>query len=208
MTSLFPPGAGGKDPKGPVREPLHPDERDGSRYAPRPPSEREKEPDAREGIGVFRFAGCGLGVTIALVLLVGVVVLVGYLRDDPERNPAPAAYRTAICAAFGELDEGTRALERGVEESGGSDARAAAATEVEDHLAAANDALTDLPVWEPGRSLDELIGSLIITLTNGAVALAEESAESAGEDLESAREVGAFAREELAEGRYGFDCSG
>ncbi|MGQ0608023.1 MAG: hypothetical protein ACT4OQ_06145 [Chloroflexota bacterium] len=208
MTSLFPPGAGGKDPKGPIREPLHPDERDGSRYAPRPPSERDEQPDDREGIGVFRFAGCGLGVTIALVLLVGVVVLVGYLRDDPDRNPAPAAYRAAICAAFAELDAGTRALELGVETVADAGARAAAVAEVEDHLAAANDALTDLPVWEPGRSLDELIGSLIITLTNGADALAEESAASAAEDLQSAREVGAIARRELSEGRYGFDCSG
>jgi hypothetical protein len=205
VTSLFPPGAGGGDPKGPIREPLHPDERDADRYAPRPPSERAKTRDDREGIGVFRFAGCGLGLTIALVLVVALVVLLGYLRDDPGRNPAPQAYRAAVCAAFEELSRGTRALERGVAVAEDPDARAAAATEIDRHLAAANDELTDLPVWEPGRSLDELLGSQIITLTNGAGALLEGTAE---EDLELAREVDAIGREELSSGRYGFDCSG
>ena len=174
-------------------------------FAPRPPSEREKRADDREGIGVFRFAGCGLGVTIALVLLVGLIVLVGYLRDDPGRNPAPAAYRTAVCAAFEQLSAGTRALERGAAAADDGEARATAATEIEQHLAAANEALTDLPVWEPGRSLDELLGSQIITLTNGAATLEDGPAE---EELASAQEVDAFARDELSGGRYGFDCSG
>jgi len=205
VTSLFPPGAGGDDPKGPIREPLHPDERDATRYAPKPPSEREKSSTDREGIGVFRYAGCGLGVTIALVIVIGIIVLVSYLRDDPARNAAPAAYRTAVCVAFAELSLGTDALERGAAATDDPDARAAAAAEVAGHVADANEALTDLPVWDPGRSLDELLGSQIITLTNGAAALLEGAA---GEDLESARGVDAITRQELSRGRYGFDCSG
>jgi len=169
-------------------------------YAARPPSERAKEPEKRRGVGVFRYAGCGWGATLALFLFVGVVVLIGYLRDDPGRNPAPESYRTAVCAASAELSQGTRALERGVES--GEDA---AATEVEQHVAAANDALTDLPAWEPGRALDELLGSQIITLTNGAGSLESGPVE---EDLEIARDVDADIRTRLEDGRYGFECSG
>ncbi|MDQ3689823.1 MAG: hypothetical protein M3406_07310 [Chloroflexota bacterium] len=172
-------------------------------YAARPPSERHRAPEERPGVGLFRFAGCGLGLTIALVLTVGVVTLIGYLRDDPGRNPAPAAYRTAVCAAFEELSEGTRALERGVDVDDAAE-REMAARAVERHVAAANDALTDLPVWEPGRSLDELLGSQIITLTNGATSLADGGA---AQDLAIALEIEAGGREQLSSGRYGFDCS-
>jgi hypothetical protein len=204
VTSLFPPGAGG-EPKGPVREPLHPDEKSGSRYAPRPPSERAEEEPARRGVGIFRFAGWGWGFTIALVLFVGAIVLVGYLRDDPGRNPAPAGYATAVCGAFEELSAGTRALERGVEGDGSAMARNSAALDVEGHVRAANVALTDLPPWEPGRSLDELIGSQLIALTNGAVTLRDGLA---AEDLEIALQVDANLREQLSDARYGFDCTG
>ncbi len=152
---------------------------------------------------MFRFAGCGLGLTIALVLGVGVVALIGSLRDDPGRNPAPAAYRTAVCAAFKQLSEGTRALERGVDDDNPA-GREMAALAIESHVAAANDALTDLPIWEPGRSLDELLGSQIITLTNGAASLADGAA---AQDLAIALEVDAGGREQLSTGRYGFDCS-
>ena len=158
MTSLFPPGAGG-EPKGPVREPLHPDEKSGSRYAPRPPSERGPEPESRRGVGLFRLAGWGWGITIALVLFIGAIVLVGYLRDDPGRNPAPAGYATAVCAAVEELSEGTRALESGVEADDAPATRISAAIQVEGHVHVANVALTGLPRWEPGRALDEVIGS-------------------------------------------------
>lgn len=175
------------------------------RHAPRPPSERAKKPDAPRGVGLFRLAGWGWGLTLALSLLVGVIVVVGFLREDPGRNPAPAAYRTAVCAAFDELSAGTRALERGVEANDDPDAVAAAAAEVERRVAAADGAVTDLPEWEPGRSLDELLGSQIITLTNGAAALAEGEAE---QDLEIAVEVDALGREQLSDGRHGFDCSG
>ena len=204
MTTLFPPGAGRGDPKGLTGEGRHPAGQDGTRYAPRPPSEQEKAPEQHVGVGLFRFAGCGLGLTIALVLGVGVIVLIGYLRDDPERNPAPVAYRTAVCAAFEQLSEGTRTLGRGVADDDPA-VRAVAAREIERHVAAADDALTDLPIWEPGRSLDELLGSQIITLTNAAATLADEAP---ADDLEIALEVDATARAQLASGRYGFDCSG
>ena len=203
MTSLFPPGAGG-EPKGPIREPLHPDEKSGSRYAPKPPSERDEEKRAQRGVGMFRFAGWGWGFTIALVLFVGGVVLVGYLRDDPGRNPAPAGYPTAVCGAVEELSEGTRALQRGVEAGEQLDQFSAAA-EVERHVRAANEELTDLPPWEPGRSLDELIGSQLIALTNGAVTLRDGLA---AEDLEIALQIDANLREQLSDGRYGFECTG
>lgn len=176
--------------------------------APLPPSERAapQQRAAPRGVGLFRLAGWGWGFTIALALLVGAVVLVGYLREDPARNPAPAAYRTAVCAAFDELGAATRALQAGVAADDDATAQRAAAAEVEAHVAAADEALIDLPEWEPGRSLDELIGSQIITLTNGAAALAD--GEGADRDLEIALEVDAIGREQLTDGRYGFDCSG
>jgi hypothetical protein len=207
LTSLFPPGAGGGDPKGPIREPLHPDERAGRPppgSAP-PPSERGTLEPAHRGVGVFRLAGWGWGVSIALVLLVGVVILVGYLRDDPGRNPAPIAYRTAVCAAVAELGAGAVALERGVEQRSNQAARDAARREIEARVAAANAALTELPEWTPGRALDELMGAQIITLTNGAAALESGPVE---EDLEAARAVDASAREAVSDGRYGFTCEG
>lgn len=181
-------------------------EPDPNPYAPRPPSERAKEPRQPRGVGLFRLAGWGWGITLALSLLVGTIVVVGYLREDPGRNPAPAAYRTAVCTAFDELSAGTRALEGGVEAADDGAETAAAADEVERHVAAADEALTGLPEWEPGRSLDELIGSQIITLTNGAAALAEGN--TAAGDLEIAQEVDAIGREQLTDGRYGFACSG
>jgi hypothetical protein len=174
-----------------------------SRYAPLPPSERGSSPDRPAGVGVFRLAGWGWGFTIALVLVVGSVMLLGYLRDDPGRNPAPAAYRTAVCDAFAELSAGTDALERGVADREIAAQREAARVEVEDRVAAAGDALADLPEWEPGRSLDELLGAQIITLTNGAAALESGPVE---EDLRVARNVDALGREQLADGRYGFSC--
>lgn len=203
MTSLFPAGAGGQGPKGPVREPLHPDERDGSRYAPKPPSERGREPEPHRGVGVFRFAGCGLGVTLALVLLVGVVIAIGYLRDDPGRNPAPAGYRDAVCAGFSSLEQGTQALERGVAATSAAE-RNEAWRDVVDAVADADAVLTDLPAWDPGRSLDELLGSQIITLTNGAAVLRDGDASI---DLEIAREVNDIGHDQLANARYGFTCS-
>ena len=205
MSSLFPPGAGGEDTKGPVREPLHPDERDASRYAPRPPSERGTKPERQDGVGVFRLAGWGWGFTIALFLIVGALMVIGYLRDDPGRNPAPAGYRDAVCEAWAELSAGTEALERGVANGAGTEERNAARAEIEEHVANAVAALDGLPVWTPGRSLDEQLGAQIITLSNGAAALESGPAE---EDLQAARTVDLQLGEQLSDGSYGFDCSG
>ncbi len=190
---------------GPVREPLHPDERDATRYAPRPPSERGTKPDRPDGVGVFRLAGWGWGFTIGLFVVVASLMLIGYLRDDPGRNPAPAAYRTAVCDAFAELSAGTDALERGIAVRDQAAQRDAARAEIEDHVTAAGDALADLPEWTPGRSLDEMLGAQIITLTNGADALESGPAE---DDLEVARTVDAQGRDSLADGNYGFTCDG
>lgn len=166
-----------------------------------PPSERgSRDDDERRGVGVFRFAGWGWGVTIALALLVAVVVLIGYLRDDPGRNPAPTAYRTAVCAAASELAAGTMALADGVD---AADPDAAAAT-VERRVAAALEAVAELPEWIPGRALDELLGRQVITLTNGAQALRDGDAR-AEEDLRIARGTDAEIVEQL-DGRYGFGC--
>lgn len=205
MTSLVPPGAGGGDPKGPIREPLHPDERADrppAGSAP-PPSERGTVEPAHRGVGVFRLAGWGWGLTIALALLVGLIIVVGYLRDDPGRNPAPAAYRSAVCAAYAALSAGTDALERGIPVRGDRAQREEAQREINGNVAAANEALTDLPEWTPGRSLDELLGAQIITLTNGATALDSGPAD---EDLAAAQIIDQQAGEQLSSGRYGFTC--
>ena len=148
-------------------------------------------------------AGWGWGVTIALAVLVGTVIVVGSVRDDPGRNPAPAAYRSAVCAASERLSAGTDALERGVEERDDPAEREVAEAAISEHVSAAVDALDGLPEWVPGRSLDELLGAQIITLTNGAGALESGPAEA---DLEAARNVDGQMREQLSDGRYGFTC--
>ena len=177
---------------------------DGRDYIPPlPPSERGKAPDRPDGVGVFRLAGWGWGFTIALFLVVGSVMLIGYLRDDPGRNPAPAAYRAAVCDAFAELSAGTDALELGVAGRDDPAQREAAMADIEAHVDSAGRALAGLPDWEPGRFLNELIGSQIITLSNGAAALESGPAE---EDLEVARTADAQGREALSDGRYGFTC--
>jgi hypothetical protein len=172
---------------------------------PLPPSERGKAPDRPAGVGLFRLAGWGWGFTIALFLVVGSVMLIGYLRDDPGRNPAPAAYRTAVCAAFAELSAATDALERGVAGRDDPTQREAAMAEITERVEAAGTALTGLPDWVPGRFLNELLGAQIITLSNGAAALESGPVE---EDLEVARTADAQGREALSDGRYGFTCGG
>lgn len=170
---------------------------------PLPPSERGKAPDRPDGVGLFRLAGWGWGFTIALFLLVGSVMLIGYLRDDPGRNPAPAAYRVAVCEAFADLSAGTEALEAGVAGRDDPVEPEAAMAEIEAHVDSASRALADLPDWEPGRFLNELIASQIITLSNGAAALESGPAE---EDLEVAHTADAQGRDALSDGRYGFTC--
>ena len=196
-----------KKVKAPSREPLDP--REPARRQPAgaalPPSERGTVEPERRAIGVFRLAGWGWGVTIALALLSGAVVVIGYLRDDPGRNPAPVAYREAVCAAAAELAAGTAVLEEGVEVRGDRIPRQEAQREIDDRVAAANDALSGLPAWLPGRTLDELLGAQIITLTNGAAALESGPVER---DLETAQVVDAQLREQLDAGRYGFTCAG
>jgi hypothetical protein len=182
----------------------HPPEgRDASRYAPRPPSERDSEPERPPGVGLFRMAGWGWGLSVALVVLVGLVIVIGVLRDDPGRNPAPAAYRTAVCDASVELSAGTDALEQGVASRNVVGQREGAEAEIGERISAAVQALEGLPEWVPGRSLDELLGVQIITLTNGAGALESGPAE---QDLETARNVDAQIRDQLGDGRYGFTC--
>jgi hypothetical protein len=201
VVSPLPPGAGDSEPRAPVREPLHHDEREGhgdGAGAP-PPSERGRVVPDHQGVGVFRLAGWGWGATIAIVLFVGVIILVGWLRDDPGRNPAPEGYAPAVCAAATELAAGTAALRVGVE-TGSPDA----AAEVEARVEAAVDALSGLPEWIPGRALDELLGAQIITLTNGAAALTDGD-DRATDDLQTASGIG----DEMAghlDGRYGFSC--
>ena len=181
---------------------MHPDER-GSEYAPRPPSERATKPERPDGVGVFRLAGWGWGFTIALALIVGALMLIGYLRDDPGRNPAPAGYRDAVCDASAELSNGTAALERGVADRDAAAERDAARAAIEEHVANAVAALAGLPEWTPGRSLDELLGAQIITLSNGAAALESGPIE---DDLEAARTVDVQLRDQLSDGSYGFTC--
>ena len=170
---------------------------------PLPPSERATAPGRSDGVGVYRLAGWGWGFTIALVLVVGSVMLIGYLRDDPDRNPAPAAYQIAVCDAFAELSAGTDALERGVANRDDPAQREAAMTEIAAHVDRAGSAVAGLPEWAPGRSLNELLGAQIITLSNGAAALESGPAQ---EDLEVARTVDKEGSEALADGRYGFIC--
>jgi hypothetical protein len=170
---------------------------------PLPPSERGTAPDRPEGVGLFRLAGWGWGFTIALFLVVGSVMLIGYLRDDPGRNPPPAAYQFAVCEAFAELSAATEALELGVAGRDDPEQRAAAMAEIEAHLESAGGALAGLPEWAPGRFLNELLGAQIITLSNGAAALESGPVE---EDLEVARTADTQGREALSDGRYGFTC--
>ena len=178
---------------------------DGRDYIPPlPPSERGTgSPNRPGGVGLFRLAGWGWGFTIALFVVVGSVMLIGYLRDDPGRNPAPAAYRAAVCDAFAELSAATDALERGVAGRDNPEQREAATAEITERIDAAGDALTGLPDWAPGRFLNELLGAQIITLSNGAAALESGPAE---EDLEVARTADAQGQEALSDGRYGFTC--
>jgi hypothetical protein len=180
---------------------LHDDERAGNHRSggPPPPSERGRAVPDHQGVGVFRLAGWGWGVTIAIVLFVGTIILVGWLRDDPGRNPAPEGYAPAVCAAAIELAAGTAALRVGVETES-----ADAAADVEARVAAAVDALSGLPEWIPGRALDELLGAQIITLTNGAAALADGD-DRVTDDLQTASGIDGEIMGHL-DGRYGFSC--
>lgn len=216
MTSLFPPGAGagpgGGDPKGPVREPLHPDELAGR---PRPTFEPGEAPD-RPGVGLFRHMSWGWWVTLALALGVVAIIVFGLVRTDPARNPAPAAYVTQGCAAFGELSEGTDALGAAVDVGDDRVRFASAAAVVDAHVAAAGDAIGQLPSWPPGEQFEQLLASLLITLLEGSGAVPSENDDGflAPDELTPEERV-AVAENLVAEGRemldgerLGFSCAG
>ena len=109
----------------------------------------------------------------------------------------------AVCAAAQETAAGTAALAAGIDVRGDAVARREARLAVLARVDAANEALADLPDWSPGRPLNELLASRIISLTNGAEALDGGPAE---EDLEASRGGQDDLEEQLASGRYGFTC--
>ena len=170
---------------------------------PLPPSERGTAPDRPDGVGLFRLAGWGWGFTIALFLVVGSVMLIGYLRDDPGRNPAPAAYRVAVCDAFAELSAGTEALELGV--AGRDDPRAARGRDGRDRGPRGfRQQRTGRPAGLGARALPERAArEPDHHALQRAAALESGPAE---EDLEVARTADAQGREALSDGRYGFTC--
>jgi hypothetical protein len=120
--------------------------------------------------------------------VVGLVLLIGWVRNDPGRNPAPAGYPPAACAAFRELTAATDALAAG-------DLAAVRA-----HISRADDSLASLPAWEPGRGFEDLLASLLATLLDAT------TADSSGARLEVVQSLVASGRAALAERRYGFDC--
>ena len=95
---------------------------------------------------MFRLAGWGWGVSIALALFVGAVIVIGYLRETragtPRRPPTERGVRRLRRAQ--RRDGCARARGRGRDDP---DEREAAAAEVEARVAAADEALADLPDW-------------------------------------------------------------
>lgn len=164
-----------------------------------PPSERDAERQPRPGVGLFRLAAWSWGVTGALVIGIALLLVVGAIRNDPERNPPPPGYESAVCQAFGGLSAGTNALARAVDHRGDVNVKSLAIGEARRRLEAAHAALADLPAWPPGERLEELLAGLIISLANGTDARDAEAVENAVELVDAGRA-------QLAEGRYGFDC--
>jgi hypothetical protein len=115
------------------------------------------------------------------------VLLVGWLRNDAGRNPPPAGYAEAACAAFAHLSAGTDALADGDPAT------------VNAEISSADSSLASLPAWEPGRAFEDLLASLLATLLQATTAPSDGS-------LETARNLVADVRAALAERRYGFDC--
>jgi len=160
-----------------------------------PGERRERRP-----VGIFRLVNFGWGVTLALVLGVVAVVVIGQLRNDPGRNPAPAAYPPAACEAFGHLAVGVDALERAV--AGDASAR----EEVLDSVDGAGAAVGRLPTWAPGEGFEELLGAMIITLLDGVGALERDDADGAADRLAAAQELSSNGRRILSAGELRFTC--
>lgn len=120
--------------------------------------------------------------------MVGLILLVGWLRNDPGRNPPPNGYAEAACAVFGHLAAGTDAL---------ADEDLATVTA---EIGQADESLTRLPAWEPGHGFEDLLGSLLATLLDATTAGPNDAR------LETAQNLVAGGSADLAQRRYGFDC--
>ncbi|MDQ2933599.1 MAG: hypothetical protein M3R49_01220 [Chloroflexota bacterium] len=126
--------------------------------------------------------------TLVLLAVVGLVLLIGWLRNDPGRSPPPAGYPPAACAAFRELTAATDAFAAG-------DLAAVSAD-----ISRADGSVASLPAWEPGRDFEALLASLLVTLLDATTAGPSDAR------LEVAQNLVANGRTMLAERRYGFDC--
>ena len=120
--------------------------------------------------------------------MVGIVLLVGLVRNDPGRNPPPPGYAEAACAAYSHLAAGTDALADG-------DLPTVAA-----EIGRADDSLTTLPAWEPGHGFEDLLASLLATLLDATTAGPSDAR------LETAQNLVAVGSADIAQRRYGFDC--
>ncbi len=127
-------------------------------------------------------------MTLLLLAGVGLVILFGWLRDDPGRDPPPAGYPPAACGAFRELTAATDAL------------AADDLATVKAAIARADDSLAELPSWEPGRGFEDLLASLLATLLDATTAAPSDAR------LETAQELVSSGHVALVERRYGFDC--
>jgi hypothetical protein len=141
----------------------------------------------RTGVGLFRLFGFGWTASLLLVAAVGLVLLVGWLRNDPGRNPPPTGYPEAACATFHHLARATESLAAGE------------LATVSAQIGLADRSLAGLPAWEPGRGLEDLLASLLATLLLATTAPSETR-------LETAQNLVADGRAAFAERRYGFAC--
>jgi hypothetical protein len=137
---------------------------------------------------LFRLFGFGWAATLLLLAAVGLVLLVGWLGNDPGRNPPPPGYPQAACATFHHLATATEAL--------AADDLATVGAEI----ALADRSLASLPTWEPGHGIEDLLASLLGTLLQASTAPSDTR-------LETAQSLVIDGRAAFAERRYGFDCS-
>jgi hypothetical protein len=145
-------------------------------------------------------------VTLLLTAIVIGVVVYGFIRADPARNPAPAAYVDGACTALDRLAAAIGALGEGVEEGVADDTATELANGAEADAIAADDALGMLPEWPPGEPLDELLAGMLLDSLNAIAAIREGEMATARDDQESAANALAAAEASLANGRYGFAC--